>query len=178
MLTRKELNAQKHLSFQAICEQSKMVKFQPKMVVQHLLGVMQQHNRHNEQHVNWKKFSDQIVYLLPKTNQDKMTVFLRAIAPQELTEHDYLHHQFTREEIISLCREALHCMNTKDDFFEELTINFAKYIYQVLNLRWNENKTISIYEVQENFKKANEYDKRLLILLYGSVGIMSIDVGF
>ena len=69
-------------------------------------------------------------------------------------------------------------MKTKDDFFEELTINFAKYIYQVLNLRWNENKTISIYEVQENFKKANEYDKRLLILLYGSVGIMSIDVGF
>ena len=129
VLTRRELQAQKHLSFSALCEQSKLVKFQPRAVVSHLLGVMQKHNGHFEQHVNWQKFADQIAYLLPQTPQDKMTVFLRAIAPQELTEHDYLQHEFTRDEIIKLCREALHIMGTQDAFFEELAFNFAKYIY-------------------------------------------------
>ena len=67
-----------------------------------------------------------------------------------------------------------HQSDQDDFFFNEMSVNFAKYIYQIINIKFNSEQTIPVYKLQENFKKANEYDSRLLTLLYGSVGIMSL----
>jgi hypothetical protein len=68
--------------------------------------------------------------LIPKDMEDKMNFFLRAIAPSDLSISEYQNYEFTRSDIISLCQSALHIMyNKEDEYFEELTTNFAKYIY-------------------------------------------------
>jgi hypothetical protein len=34
--------------------------------------------------------------------------------------------------------------NKEDDYFEELTTNFAKYIYQLLGINWNNQMNIPL----------------------------------
>lgn len=140
-----------------------------------MLGNIRLNSRSKNDTVSWSDFAQRIAYLMPKTFDDKMTVWLRSIMPSEITINDYLNYKFTWDEIILLCREALHVLGTKDSFFDELSLNFAKYVYQVLHLDWNSDTKISANVIVENIKKTNEYDRRLLTLLYGSVGIMSVN---
>ncbi len=59
-----------------------------------------------------------------------MNFFLRAIAPIDMSVADYEKYEFSKEDIKALCRSALHIMfRQEDEYFNELTTNFAKYIY-------------------------------------------------
>lgn len=114
--------------------------------------------------------------LIPKDMENKMNFFLRAIAPIKLTNIEYEHYEFTKEDIIALCRSALFIMfKQEDEYFNELTTNFAKYIYQLLGINWSDQMKIPLRMLQECFKKANQYDHQLLSLLYGSVGLISLE---
>lgn len=62
-------------------------------------------------------------------------------------------------------------MSRDTDFITEMSVNFAKYIYTVLGVKFGDN-FIPVSKLQENFKKANAYDAKLLTLMYGSIGIM------
>lgn len=62
-------------------------------------------------------------------------------------------------------------MSRDTDFITEMSVNFAKYIYTVLGVKFGDN-LIPVSKLQENFKKANAYDAKLLTLMYGSIGIM------
>ena len=88
-----------------------------------------------------------------------MKFFLRAIAPVDMTSQEYENYEFTKEDIIALCRSALFIMfKHEDEYFTELTTNFAKYIYQLLAVSWNVERKIPLKMLQECFKKANQYD--------------------
>ena len=51
-------------------------------------------------------------------------------------------------------------------------MDFAKFIYQILGKKWGDREPIQFQTLQESFKKANSEDKKILYLVYGSVGIL------
>lgn len=129
-----------------------------------MLYNIQINNENYNTNVSWQKFVDRISYLIPKTMSDKMTLFLRAIAPQNIPEQDFPNYSFDQSDIIMLCKTALnvldrtHFHNEDDgnnDFFEEMSINFAKYIYQIINIKWSDTRPIPVKNLQELVKKAN-----------------------
>ena len=53
--------------------------------------------------------------LIPKDMENKMNFFLRAIAPSDLSSYEYSKYEFTKDDILSLCKSALHIMYNKED---------------------------------------------------------------
>ena len=47
----------------------------------------------------WDDFSTKINYLIPRTLTEKMILFLRAVAPENLTDEEFKDYHFTRDEI-------------------------------------------------------------------------------
>lgn len=45
--------------------------------------------------VSWQSFTSSISYLMPKTLPDKMQLFLRAIAPLDITDSTFLNYEFS-----------------------------------------------------------------------------------
>jgi hypothetical protein len=74
----------------------------------------------------------------------KMNLFLRAIAGSDLTDQQFDKFHFTRDDIISLCKSALVVLGKRDEFFEELSLNFAKFIYHTIKLKWSDTRPISV----------------------------------
>ncbi len=94
-----------------------------------MLRTIQLKNNDLGTEVSWPSFTSSISYLMPKTLPEKMQLFLRAIAPIDLTESQFPHYEFSQDDIIELCRNALNIIKDSNDFYEEMSINFAKYIY-------------------------------------------------
>ena len=63
--------------------------------------------------------------------------------------------------------------NDNDDFKTQLSINFAKQIYQILNIKWADKTPVPLQVLLDSIAKANENDNKLLSLLYDSVGVMN-----
>lgn len=69
---------------------------------------------------------------------------------------------------------------TDDDFFEQLYINYAKIIYKIIGFPFDlepgkEERKISLKKLKKNICKAEGYERDILALIYGSIGIMSLD---
>lgn len=73
----------KNLEFDSIKKQSKTLKFQPEVVVNHMMNVLKSacENGQVGTNVTWETFVKSSKYLIPGTMTDKMTLFLRAVAP-------------------------------------------------------------------------------------------------
>lgn len=54
-----------------------------------MLRVIQLNNGDFGTDVSWSKFVDKINYLIPKTMNEKMILFIKAIAPQDLPESEF-----------------------------------------------------------------------------------------
>ena len=54
-----------------------------------------------------------------------------------------------------------------------MSVNFAKFIYQILEIKWTDKRPIPLKTLQDCVRKANKHDIKLLQLLYGNVGAMS-----
>ena len=111
---------------------------------------------------------------MPKTMQAKLEVFLRSLVGRDLSQHEYDNYEFTQQDIIQLCRSALHVLGKRDDFFEELSLNFAKFIYLMIDRKWSDTSPIKLLQLANSFKRANDNDKKILFLVYGSISIMSV----
>ena len=59
------------------------------------------------------------------------------------------------------------------DFFEQLSTNFAMFIYQILGVRWKDGGSISLRQLQQCVKEANKNDYKLLSLIYGNVAVLA-----
>lgn len=140
-----------------------------------MLGVMQFKNQKRQTDVNWDYFTQSIKELIPKSMALKMNLFLRAVAGSDLTDQQFENYHFTRDDIIQLCRSALNMLGKRDEFFEELSLNFAKFIYHTIKCKWSDTRPISVVQMQDSFKKANSNDKKILQLVYGSVGILQVE---
>ncbi len=65
-------------------------------------------------------------------------------------------------------------LGKRDDFFEELSLNFAKFIYLMIDRKWSDTSPIKLLQLANSFKRANDNDKKILFLVYGSISIMSV----
>ena len=71
----------------------------------------------------------------------KMNLFLKAIANPTSSLDD---SHFTQDDIVQLCKSALFVLGQKDQFYEELSLNFAKFIYHTLGKKWTDTEPIHI----------------------------------
>jgi len=60
--------------------------------------------------VNWEELRQTLPELIPNGMEQKMNFFLRAIAPIDMTMDEYQNYEFSKEDIIALCRSALFIM--------------------------------------------------------------------
>ena len=177
------------LSFESLRSFSKCMAYQSDIVVEHMRKILEMTSEGRDDKISWENFASHISYLIPKSMPAKMRLFLRSIAPIGIPADKIEDYEFTKSEIISLCKAALEIMNvrggenfrkpTEDSkfMFEEMSLNFAKYIYQIVQIKWinGEEQPIPVRLLEEYFRKANAYDRRLLGLLYGQLGIMKVD---
>lgn len=56
--------------------------------------------------------------------------------------------------------------NENDDFKTQLSINFAKQIYQILDIKWMDKRPVPLQVLLDSIARANENDNKLLSLLY------------
>jgi hypothetical protein len=101
------------------------LKMHTKPLAKHVSCVLNQHNKGKEDEITWDGFSLSLPQLYPRSMKQKMTLFLKSFAP-EGSKNDYC---FKKEEVIHMCRTALEVFVLQSDFFDELSINFAKFIY-------------------------------------------------
>lgn len=75
-----------------------------------------------------------------------------------------------------MCKSALHSLlnDTQDEFFESLSYNFAKFIYQIIGYKWDCGETVSYSELMHCVSKANKNDFKLLSLIFGDVGMIDL----
>lgn len=63
-----------------------------------------------------------------------------------------------------------------DSYFEELTLNLCKMIYNLIGVNWKDpDARITIDQIERSFLKANEADAKMINLLFGTVGLLSVD---
>ena len=64
-------------------------------------------------------------------------------------------------------------------FFKEISENYAKIIYTILGLRWSddpkEQVPVPLKRLKKTICEADGYEREMLSLLYGAVGVMSLD---
>jgi hypothetical protein len=154
-------------------DSSLSLKIQSHEVVAHMLHVLTLQLT-KQQEISWDNLTDKLAYLMPKTMQAKLEVFLRSLIGRDLTQVEYETHHFSQQDILQLCRSALHVLGKRDEFFEELSLNFAKFIYMMIDRQWSDTSPIPLQLLTHSFKKANDNDKKILFLVYGSIGIMSV----
>ena len=68
---------------------------------------------------------------------------------------------------------------TNDEFFHMLYTNYAKIIYKIIGLEWNQDpkkkeKKISLRRLKNSICKAEGYERDMLTLMYGTTGIMEL----
>ena len=67
--------SKKGLQVEHLKQKSHQIKFQPDEIVQHITS------RLKYQQIGWDNFANNAKYLIPKTLNDKMLLFLRSISP-------------------------------------------------------------------------------------------------
>lgn len=77
---------------------------------------------------------------------------------------------------MAMCSSALEQLLHRDQegFFEQLSVNFAKFIYQIIGYKYEEGRNISFNELMHSVGKANKNDYKLLSLIFGDVGMIDI----
>lgn len=161
------------LKLDSLVDHSLSLKIQSPEVVAHMLHVLSLQPT-KRQEISWDNLTDKLAYLMPKTMSAKLEIFLRSLVGRDLTEQEYDMYCFSQQDILQLCRSALHVLGTRDQFFEELSLNFAKFIYIMIDRKWSDTSPIPLQLLSSSFKKANDNDKKILFLVYGSIGIMSV----
>jgi hypothetical protein len=94
-----------------------------------MMRVMQLNNGSLQQSVTWEKLTESLEYLAPKSMHAKYDLFLRVIQSTDLTNEQFINAKLYREDIIQLCQTGLYVLGVKDEFFENLSLNFAKIMY-------------------------------------------------
>ena len=72
--------------------------------------------------------------------------------------------------------------DTNDDFMKILKVNYAKIIYSMVDMPFEEHDPskqakLPIRRIKKSIAKADDFEKEILALLYGSVGILATDAG-
>ena len=109
-----------------------------------------------------------------------MDLFLSSFVPKDYEgrPQDY---EFSQDEILGCCRSCLAVLfrEHNDVFFHEITENYAKIIYQILNLKWSDDPSkqtsVPLRKLKKTICEADGYERDMLSLLYGSVGLMSLN---
>lgn len=81
---------------------------------------------------------------------------------------------------MKICTSCIRVLfRSKDDYFEELCINFAKIIYQIMETPWSKDpdkpNKISIKALKRTILSAHGFDEDMLSLLYGTIGLISLN---
>ena len=164
----------KDLSHAKLKQLSRALKFQAAEIQDLVCKTLTKNSQPGQ--VSWQDFADSLKQLYPRSVPEKMTLFLKAFAPEGLSEDQFRSHSFTRREIIAMCRSALQQLLHEDQegFFEQLSVNFAKFIYQIIGYKYEEGKNISFNELMHSVSKANKNDFKLLSLIFGDVGMIDV----
>ena len=161
---------------------SHVLKFQCNEVVTQIFEIMtktaQPHNDPNK--IGWDRFCELISVVIPSSLEDKMDLFLCSFVPKnyEGRPQDY---EFSQDEILGCCRSCLAVLFREhhDVFFHEITENYAKIIYQILKLKWSddpaEQMSVPLKRLKKTICEADGYERDMLSLLYGAVGLMSLN---
>ena len=88
--------------------------------------------------ITWDTFKYIAADMVPRTLHDKIDLFLEAFTPQDLSIEEKDFYEFTQDEIHYICASCLAVIfaRTDDNFFQEISINFAKIIYQIVGIKW------------------------------------------
>lgn len=134
-----------------------------------------------DESLDWTNFRQMIAKLVPLNLEDQITLFLRAYVPKLLKGEDIDNYLFGKEDILTIAKECLEPLFqvTDDDFFLMLYTNYAKIIYKIIGLEWNqdpakEEKKISLRRLKNSICKADGYERDMLTLMYGTTGIMEL----
>ena len=118
---------------------------------------------------------------MPINLEEQITLFLRAYVPKHLKGEQIDKHKFGKEDILKIARDCLEPLFqvTNDDFFHMLYTNYAKIIYKIIGLEWNQDpvkkeKKISLRRLKNSICKAEGYERDMLTLMYGTTGIMEL----
>jgi hypothetical protein len=70
---------------------------------------------------------------------------------------------------------------TDDYFFEEVSISFAKIIYQIVDIKWIEDpeetpNRIRRDKLKETIYSSHGFSDELLKLLYGTIGLVQLQL--
>ena len=133
--------------------------------------------------IDWKTFKDNIAGMVPINLPDKSDLFLEAFTPQNLSQAQKDEYSFTQDEIHKICSSCLAVMfaRTDDYFFEEVSISFAKIIYQIVDIKWIEDpeetpNRIRRDKLKETIYSSHGFSDELLKLLYGTIGLVQLQL--
>ena len=103
-----------------------------------------------------------------------MRLFFRSYVPFINGKRDCNTYCFSRKEMLFICRDSLSMLFREfDAYFEELTLNLCKMIYNICNINWRtQDSRISIDQIEHSFLSANEADAQMVNLLFGTVGLL------
>jgi len=62
-----------------------------------------------------------------------------------------------------------------DEFADSICRNLAKSVYLICGRNYNSKEPISFNHLIKSFKRANDLEKKILNILYGTVGLIRYD---
>lgn len=163
---------------------SHVLRFQSREVVAQIFEIMANHiPPHNGPgKIDWATFADLARQLIPSSLEDKLDLFLTSYVPKEhLAEAPAGAYEFSQDEILALCRSCLGLLfkEQNDLFFTEMSESYAKIIYYILGAKWSDDPksqvSIPLTRLKKTICEADGYEREMLSLLYGAVGVMSLD---
>jgi len=103
-------------------------------------------------------------------------MFFRSFVPNKMTSVEFQNYAFSKAEIVNICKESLSILfRDYDQFFEQLTVNFAKTLYRICRQDWQSDCKIDILRIERSFAQANDQDVKMMNLLFGTVGLLSLE---
>ena len=91
---------------------------------------------------------------------------------------DVFSYAFSKDEMLNICKESLSMLFTEyDDYFDQLTVNFCKSIYRIVGKKFKTAEKVPLKLIERSFAKANDQDSKMLSLLFGTCGLMSLESG-
>ena len=120
---------------------------------------------------------------MPTNLENKLDLFLKAFVPKDVPFDKKDSYEYSQEDILKIIDSTLEPLfaNNNDEFMKILKINYAKMIYKLVGIEWSDDpakqQRVPIKKIKKSIGKADDFERDILALLYGPVGIMATDEG-